>query len=688
MRDFEDSAYDACDGSGERLMPELDFTISGDTPGNVRISGAVMSHPRRRESAESLIARAPEGLLRLALDPDPEGPPTALRSAMKAWSAVEPEATHHLVLQDDAAPCPTFFDLLEESIVALPEAAIAFFTSWNSRNGAVVRRGALLGARWARAAREYTPTVALLLPAEIARGFADYARRQSDDWPDDVVMQRYLRARGIPTYLTVPNLVEHDEFPSVARNDHHGLRRAACFPHSVYGGNSVYGGETSLGHGLGEFDVVPFFKHGIGQCAVRDGGDDAWTTVDSERYCGPLGFDLERSRKQLYEAAAESSPALASVRPRALEALWTTAALTGFLSRRDGGPPPSELHALHDAAVATIGPGGLCGEFGAGHLSALQPELAELAWKAVRWGAADQSGETAAKRAPKARKARIAVVGNRLDLARHIRLDLGHQGYAMAGELPGSDAVIHIGEPQEARSVAESAERLGIRHVVCVEIPPNTHLPTHPPAHPSAHPHALPHAHPHDTPSTHRPPHRITTVLRIGVPYGPGILQGNSLMAEFVENALLRRPIDIDWPPPYAAVQYLHISDLCRAIERVLLLRKYGRYEICDEKPVGPRELARAVCGSVRPVPVNAPFPVDAPVNTPLPVDAPANAPTAAMPGAPRPGGIPRPMSSDKARAELGWRPVVPFGEGLRSFAQWLAYEAGPDEQAPKPEMP
>jgi nucleoside-diphosphate-sugar epimerase len=66
------------------------------------------------------------------------------------------------------------------------------------------------------------------------------------------------------------------------------------------------------------------------------------------------------------------------------------------------------------------------------------------------------------------------------------------------------------------------------------------------------------------------------------------------------------------------------------------------------------RDLAEAVCEAVRPVPVDV-----------------ADQPTAR--GARRAR-----MTADKARAELGWQPVVAFHEGLWSFAQWLAYEADP----------
>ncbi|MFF4751998.1 hypothetical protein ACWD5R_23050 [Streptomyces sp. NPDC002514] len=612
-----------------------------------------MSHPRRSRTARNLIAKAPDGFLRLVLDPEPDGPPTALRTALSAWSAADPGATHHLVLQDDALPGPDFFDRVHDAVRGAPDAAIAFFTSWNSRNGAAVRMAALRGARWAVAAQEYTPTVALVLPTPVALGFAEFARRHGDGWPDDVIMQRYLRAHRVPSYLTVPNLVEHDDFPSVARNDHHGLRRAACH------GAVPPGADWDLGAGLSEAGVIPFFKHGVAQCAVRRGTDGPWTTVDSERYCGRLGFPLEWFRKQLTAAAMESAPlldALAPVRPRALEALWITAGLTGFLSRRAGadlGPQdaPDVTGGLRGPAVATMGPGGLCGEIGALRLTALHDDLAELARRAVELGAAADDELTAVTRlghaGPAAGKGRVAVVGASRGLGRFIGDDLEHQGYdtvllgdavtaPAVGDLAGTDAVVHVGPRGRARPVVAAAARAGIGHVVSVT---TEGAAAEDPA-----------------PAPVRGG-TVLTVLRIGTPYGPGVVPDSSPLPGFVEKSLLRRPIRLTEPLP-GPLQYVHATDVCRAVERALLLRRPGVFEICNDENLSAPDLADAVCAAVRPVPVDRPD--QAAARRPAPPDG-------------RP-----PLTTERAAAELGWRPAVPFAEGLRSFAQWLAYEAEP----------
>src|SRR5262245_33669581 len=134
--------------------------------GQIRLSGIVTAHPRRLETAQALMRSTPPGVFDLVLDPSPESP-VSLRTAMLAWSSIPSTSTHHLVLEDDAVPVPGFVEHAEAAAASAPDAAIAFYANWNSRNGGAVRLGTLTGARWAPAAAEYTPTVALLLPAEV-----------------------------------------------------------------------------------------------------------------------------------------------------------------------------------------------------------------------------------------------------------------------------------------------------------------------------------------------------------------------------------------------------------------------------------------------------------------------------------------------------------------------------------------
>ncbi|MFI6599983.1 NAD-dependent epimerase/dehydratase family protein [Nonomuraea sp. NPDC050536] len=287
----------------------------------MRLTGAVMAHPKRREAA----ARLAGDVLDVVTDPDPGGRPSAFRTSLLAWSSVPEEATHHVLLHDDMVLSSGFFERAERAAAALPYAALALFAFWNSRNGAAVRMGALAGARWVPGASEYTPVAALLLPREVAAGYVAWARERGDTWPDDVLMGRYLRQAGVPVYVAVPSLAEHEDLASLVDNDFQGLRRSPCF---------VADDPATSEDVLPDLPVIPFLKRGVAQCAIN--GRD----VLCEDYLDGLGLSV-RGKSQLW-----------------ITAFTMGVAHAGDLAEGD----------LVDRALATMGPGGYCHAMGSREL--------------------------------------------------------------------------------------------------------------------------------------------------------------------------------------------------------------------------------------------------------------------------------------------------------------------------------
>ncbi|MCZ0975011.1 hypothetical protein O1L55_34695 [Streptomyces albulus] len=361
-----------------------------------------MTHPKRRAAAERLARSAPPGALHVVMDPDPAGKPSVLRTALCAWEAIEDGATHQLVVQDDMILSDTFFERARLAIAEMPHAALALFALWDSRNGAAVRFGALAGARWVGAVNEYFPCVAIILPREVAAGFAAFGRRHLDSWPDDILMNRYLRANGIPAYVSVPSLAEHEDHGSISGNAFRGPRRSVCFvPRDVPGRE---------GARLTDLRVLPFFKQGVAQCAVRldepaDGAAprparDAgrWLHLDCEQYLEGVGVRLGRRQSAIVRMAEVTTP-------EAAEGAWLTAFTMGFVQRRDGlrcdpvaaGPdhsagPGPQGDAVPDAAtddvvpdpavlaeaLATVGPGGISYAQSEDRIAAQREELTRI----------------------------------------------------------------------------------------------------------------------------------------------------------------------------------------------------------------------------------------------------------------------------------------------------------------------
>ncbi|MFF1690643.1 hypothetical protein [Streptomyces sp. NPDC058254] len=348
-----------------------------------RLSAVVMTHPMRRAAAEKLALSAPSGLLRVVMDPDPTGTPSVLRTALAAWSAIEEGATHQLVVQDDMVLSKSFYERVERAIEELPDAALALFALWDSRNGAAVRWGAMAGARWVGAVNEYFPCVAIVLPRRIAEGFVAYGQERLGGWPDDILMHRYLRASGVPRYVAVPNLAEHEDRGSISGNAFRGPRRSVCFlPEDR---------PCEEGRPLTGPSVLPFFKHGVAQCAVRipGPGPERWLHLDAEQYLRGAGLP-----------AALLRPPGAGSAEADVRGTWLTALAMGFEAARAGLPEPPAASEAYAEAVATIGPGGISNASTEDHIARRREPLAEVARRAIQAGREAAAEHRARSRQP------------------------------------------------------------------------------------------------------------------------------------------------------------------------------------------------------------------------------------------------------------------------------------------------
>ncbi|MER5353581.1 NAD(P)-dependent oxidoreductase [Kitasatospora sp. NPDC002551] len=431
---------------------------ASNEPAQVRLSGAVMSHPKRAEEARRLAEADPGGRVRVIMDPEPEGRPTALRVAPLSWSCVAPDTTHHLVLQDDVVLAEGFYEHAERAAAAAPGEAIALYAGWEARNGAVARLAALTGAPWAYTLQEHVPCQALMLPAEAARGYAAYQEEHGGGWPYDVVVQRYLNAIGMPVRFCTPSTVQHDDLPSLAGNTYHGFRQATLFT-----------GATGPAAGDGpcpRFPVVPFYQYGEARCAVLRGTE--WEYLETERQLARTGL-LDACLAALRAAGPKATAGLPAGAGRAV---WLTAFALGAVSADAPEPDPQ----VAAAVMETLGSGGLCEEFTAVELLATAPAVRDLALTALAAGR--RAGADPGTRAPRpAPLARVAVTGGDPAFARQLaRLltDAGHEaghlaGRPSAGDLDGVRHVVHLGRPEEdglLDDVLAAAAKAGTERVV------------------------------------------------------------------------------------------------------------------------------------------------------------------------------------------------------------------------------
>ncbi|MEU1284146.1 hypothetical protein [Kitasatospora sp. NPDC005856] len=516
-----------------------------------QLSAVVMTHPKRRQAAERMARAAPPGALRVVMDPDPTGTPSVLRTALAAWEAVEDGATHQLVVQDDMLLSESFFERVRLAVDAMPDAALALFALWDSRNGAAVRFGALAGARWTGAVNEYFPCVAIVLPRAVAEGFVRYGRERLGGWPDDILMHRYLRDSGVPRYVSVPNLAEHQDHGSISGNAFRGPRRSVCFLPGDRPGDE--------GSRLTGLTVLPFYKYGVARCAVRVAGPgpERWLHMDCEQYL--RGLDLPRS---LF-APPGAEPDEPDVR-----GTWLTALAMGHEAARLGldveGRAPAVRAEVHAEAIATIGPGGISNTSTEERIAERREALAAVARRALVAGreAADRPTPRRRPRRPAGSAAGLAVRAAGLTV-RAGATPLGEHLTRRLTDLTGDEA------PDAVLDLTGLRDRAPARSL-------RIHLPDDP-----------------------RP-----YTLAVGEVYGPGCSR-NTPIGRMVWDALRSRPVVVQGGPD-AELHAVYVDDLADAVLAVLRTRPTAHtLTIAGEKPTTLSELAHAVHTAVRPVPVH-----------------------------------------------------------------------------------
>ncbi len=201
----------------------------------VRLAVVIQTHPARAELLAALVAFLLPTRVLVAVDPEPEGRASALRSYIAALEKLPSWASHLCVLQDDALPCRGFVEGASAAIRARPDSPIAFFVAGQPLDLAYKVRCAVdRGETFVELpTRRYAPAVALAWPRELVPGFLEYVEAQK--WPaqfgaDDEAIGRYLREQGAPLLATVPSLVEHpDVVPSLVGKRPRGGRTAARF---------------------------------------------------------------------------------------------------------------------------------------------------------------------------------------------------------------------------------------------------------------------------------------------------------------------------------------------------------------------------------------------------------------------------------------------------------------------------
>lgn len=196
----------------------------------MRLSSSIMAHPDRSREVDELrrTLGLSHGVTPVHWD-EQVGPPSGnsdrvWRTARGAWSLHDPDADWHVLLQDDAVPCPDFLAGLERALAYVPADAVVSPYLGTGRNvpirwEALSRAADTAGTTWARSLKLMWG-VCIVLPVKLISEMIAYADRRYGV-PDDMRVAGWAEKTGREIWYTWPSLVDHRRVSSLTKHRAH-----------------------------------------------------------------------------------------------------------------------------------------------------------------------------------------------------------------------------------------------------------------------------------------------------------------------------------------------------------------------------------------------------------------------------------------------------------------------------------
>lgn len=144
----------------------------------------------------------------------------------RALLAFDPEATHHLVLQDDALPCRDLLAGTEKALGSIPtDAVVSLYTGRTSR---FRRQLAMAGnrSRWL-VMKGLHWGVGVVVPTRFIPDLVEWGNARPHIANYDKRISRWCEQAEAPVYYTWPSLVQHRISPSMVAGRGQGPGRTA-----------------------------------------------------------------------------------------------------------------------------------------------------------------------------------------------------------------------------------------------------------------------------------------------------------------------------------------------------------------------------------------------------------------------------------------------------------------------------
>ncbi len=188
---------------------------------DVRLSVCILAVPERRLRARRLLKQigAPPEHVDIVFDKRRDGPWLA---GQQAWERRSGNATHHLVLEDDAVVCGDLYEGAKAMLRAVPDSPVMLYATTPPGADAAYHEALATGRHWVLTHGFWT--VAPVLPVDLIDPIIDWARSHTrHDWQDsyDKRLSVAVQVLGIESMVAVPSPVSHDwSIPSIRGHDH------------------------------------------------------------------------------------------------------------------------------------------------------------------------------------------------------------------------------------------------------------------------------------------------------------------------------------------------------------------------------------------------------------------------------------------------------------------------------------
>lgn len=194
----------------------------------------VQAHPSRALLHERLVA---------LLEPLPtevivhsSDPPDPWANYRQCLADIPAEASHLLVVQDDAIPCEGFAAALARVAERWPNNPVCLFMgAFPSSTAARIRRSKPDVRYVALGPSSFMPLVCVLWPTHVARSFLVWSTTaRGMTRADDGNAARWMKATRTQVMVTVPSLVEHDDFTPSVKGGRDHKPGAEAWRHALY----------------------------------------------------------------------------------------------------------------------------------------------------------------------------------------------------------------------------------------------------------------------------------------------------------------------------------------------------------------------------------------------------------------------------------------------------------------------